>query len=121
MAHLFCNCKFVPLNIPHLFLFFAKCALRTFKYQKEIIYIYVKIKRSSHSPVVFKHGCSLKTYLDHLETKIEIPRYLYFSKNNADMHLILKSGMEWGGRREEGSGWGTHVYLWRIHFDIWQI
>ena len=29
-------------------------------------------------------------------------------------------GMIWGGRREEGSGWGTHVYLWRIHFDIWQ-
>ena len=29
-------------------------------------------------------------------------------------------GMEWGGRREEGLGWGTHVYLWRIHFDIWQ-
>ena len=20
----------------------------------------------------------------------------------------------------EGSGWGTHVYLWQIHFDIWQ-
>ena len=30
-------------------------------------------------------------------------------------------GMEWGGRREEGSGWGTHVYLWQINFDIWQI
>ena len=29
-------------------------------------------------------------------------------------------GMVWRGRREEGSGWGTHVYLWRIHFDIWQ-
>ena len=29
-------------------------------------------------------------------------------------------GMVWGGRREEGSGWGTHVYLWRIHFGIWQ-
>ena len=27
---------------------------------------------------------------------------------------------EGGGRREEGSGWGAHVYLWRIHFDIWQ-
>ena len=27
---------------------------------------------------------------------------------------------EVGGRREEGLGWGTHVYLWRIHFDIWQ-
>ena len=22
--------------------------------------------------------------------------------------------------REEGSGWGTRVYLWRIHFDVWQ-
>ena len=29
-------------------------------------------------------------------------------------------GMVWGGRREEGSGCETHVYLWRIHFDIWQ-
>ena len=28
--------------------------------------------------------------------------------------------MVWGGGREEGSGWGTHVYLWQIHFDIWQ-
>jgi len=28
--------------------------------------------------------------------------------------------MIWGGRSEEGSGWGTHVYLWWIHFDIWQ-
>ena len=25
-----------------------------------------------------------------------------------------------GTGREEGSGWGTHVYLWRIHVDIWQ-
>ena len=29
-------------------------------------------------------------------------------------------GMVWGVRREEGSGWGTHVFLWWIHFDIWQ-
>ena len=28
-------------------------------------------------------------------------------------------GMAWGGRRE-GSGWGTRVCLWQIHFDIWQ-
>src|SRR5574341_1134336 len=27
-------------------------------------------------------------------------------------------GMVCGGRREEGSGWGTQVYLWQIHFDI---
>ena len=29
-------------------------------------------------------------------------------------------GREGRGRWEEGSGWGTHVYLWQIHFDIWQ-
>ena len=29
-------------------------------------------------------------------------------------------GIVWGGRREEGSGWGTHVDLWQVHFDIWQ-
>ena len=27
---------------------------------------------------------------------------------------------EGGGRREEGSGWGTRAYLWCIHVDIWQ-
>ena len=29
-------------------------------------------------------------------------------------------GVVRGGRREEGSGWGTHVYLWQIHVDTWQ-
>ena len=29
-------------------------------------------------------------------------------------------GMVQGGKREKGSGWGTRVYLWRIHVDIWQ-
>ena len=29
-------------------------------------------------------------------------------------------GMVRGGRREESSGWGTCVYLWQIHVDIWQ-
>ena len=29
-------------------------------------------------------------------------------------------GMVRGGRREESSGWGTQVYLWWIHVDIWQ-
>jgi len=29
-------------------------------------------------------------------------------------------GMVQGGRREEGSAWGTRVYLWQIHVDIWQ-
>ena len=34
--------------------------------------------------------------------------------------LARPRGMVWGGRREEGSGWGARVYLWQIHFDIWQ-
>ena len=29
-------------------------------------------------------------------------------------------GIERGGRREEGSGWGTRVYQWLVHVDIWQ-
>ena len=29
-------------------------------------------------------------------------------------------GMRWGGRREEGSGWGTHVNPWLIHVNVWQ-
>ena len=29
-------------------------------------------------------------------------------------------GMVRGGRKEEGSGWETRVYLCRIHVDIWQ-
>ena len=46
-----------------------------------------------------------------------------FKKNFRCKTFYLKglcTLMEWGGRREEDSGWGTHVYLWRIHFDIWQ-
>ena len=29
-------------------------------------------------------------------------------------------GMGWGGRREEGSGWGIHVNPWLIHVNVWQ-
>ena len=29
-------------------------------------------------------------------------------------------GMEWRGRREGGSGWGTHVNPWLIHVNVWQ-
>ena len=33
---------------------------------------------------------------------------------------IILRGMVWGGRRGGGSGWGTRVYLWWIHVDVWQ-
>ena len=29
-------------------------------------------------------------------------------------------GMVQGGRRKEVSGWGTCVYPWQIHVDVWQ-
>ena len=29
-------------------------------------------------------------------------------------------GMGWGGKREGGSGWGTHVHPWLIHVNVWQ-
>ena len=29
-------------------------------------------------------------------------------------------GIGWGGRQEGGSGWGTHVYSWLIHVNVWQ-
>ena len=29
-------------------------------------------------------------------------------------------GIGWGGRQEEGSGWGTHVSPWLIHVNVWQ-
>ena len=29
-------------------------------------------------------------------------------------------GIGWGGRREGGSGWGTHVNPWLIHVNLWQ-
>ena len=35
---------------------------------------------------------------------------IFFLTQGSKPHLL----------REEGSGWGTQVYLWRIHFDIWQ-
>ena len=29
-------------------------------------------------------------------------------------------GIVWGGWKEGGSEWGTRVYLWQIHVDVWQ-
>jgi len=34
--------------------------------------------------------------------------------------VICYKNLRDGTGREEGSGWGTHVYLWQIHVDIWQ-
>ena len=73
----------------------------------------------------------MQTSTATMENSVEIPKKLeielpYNSGFNAQYWILgagalgQPRGMVWGGRREEGSGWGTHVYLWRIHFDIWQ-
>ena len=36
------------------------------------------------------------------------------------LFILFSSSLLWEGGREESSGWGTRVYLWRIHVDIWQ-
>ena len=43
------------------------------------------------------------------------------------LHLVLgpgalgrPRGIGWRGRREGGSGWGTHVNPWLIHVNVWQ-
>ena len=61
-------------------------------------------------------------YLDYFELKLFKKQSRFdagYWMLGADA-LRRPRGMVWGGRREDGSGWGTHVYLWQIHFDIWQ-
>ena len=36
------------------------------------------------------------------------------------VHWDYPEGWYRVGGREGGSGWGTHVYLWQIHVDVWQ-
>ena len=36
------------------------------------------------------------------------------------MHWEYPEGWYGEGGSEGGSGWGTHVYLWWSHFDIWR-
>ena len=57
-------------------------------------------------------------YLTHLKQEVLystcIVKFQYTSNwltTNADGFQIV---------RQMGSGWGTHVYLWWTHFDIWQ-
>ena len=65
--------------------------------------------------------CSLETSHPHL-----LPQ----SPKVCSIHLCLffcfayrlgrPRGIRWRGRWEGGSGWGTHVNPWLIHFNVWQ-
>ena len=39
-------------------------------------------------------------------------------KHPTDLLRVIE--ISWGGRWEEGSGWGTWVHPWRMHVDVWQ-
>ena len=68
-------------------------------------------------------GCSERTAL-------KLVYYLGWNRSPDQvgcMRQVLRAGtlgrprgMGWGGRREGGSGWGTHVNPWLIHVNIWQ-
>ena len=49
-----------------------------------------------------------------------LPSEPHLNEKMTVLYISVSFAVSWGGRREEGSGWGTHAYLWRIHFDIWQ-
>jgi len=53
-------------------------------------------------------------------TKTCIISYMKQIASPSSMHDTGCLGMVQGRRREGGSGWGTHVYLWWIHADVWQ-
>ena len=72
-------------------------------------------RHSSHVPLlgnlIHSHGFSYM-YLSHRTIfwvpSICIAPKFYWAQSQFDIAF------------KEGSGWGTHVYLWWIHFDIWQ-
>ena len=92
------------------------------------------IQTSMHIQTVYVYACIyIIILINNAFCNKNIYKYLHSKFDYTTLKFILNywmlgagalgrpRGMEWGGRREEGSGWGTHVYLWRIHFDIWQI
>ena len=38
----------------------------------------------------------------------------------APLSMEFYRGMGWGGKREGGSGWETHVHPWWIQVNVWQ-
>ena len=71
-----------------------------------------------------RYICFYRMFLYSLAVFISLPK-CGPEKEQKLMRLMLGAGalgrprgMVWGGRREESTGWGTRVYLWRIHVDI---
>ena len=64
------------------------------------------------------------------ENSIETWYYLGWNRSPAQVGCMRQvlgpgalgrpRGIGWRGRWEGGSGWGTHVNPWLIHFNVWQ-
>ena len=50
-------------------------------------------KRTLYSPVIFKHGCSLETYLVHWRKKVKLG-HLYFSRNLSFLSKLSNLGWQ---------------------------
>ena len=70
-----------------------------------------------------KGGVIWETCIEAYITICEIDYQSKFDAWNRELKasaLGQPRGMGWGGRWEEGLGWGTHVHLWLIHVSVWQ-
>ena len=94
-------------------------------YLKYIAFLYILIHRSItrswfHSNESHSAHCPIKPFYILNFSCIRQSRFNAWHWMLGAGALGWPRGMVWGGRTEEGSGWGTRVYLWQIDFDIWQ-
>ena len=68
---------------------------------------YKKLKKQGLKQIILCGGFSIE-----LNSTTDV-------SNISELTVFTRFSLKKMGR-EEGSGWGTHVYLWQIHFDIGQ-
>ena len=70
--------------------------------------------------MIWENG--IETYIISYMKRIASPGSMHDTRCLGLVHWDDPEGWygEGGGRREGVSGWGTCVYLWWIHVDIWQ-
>ena len=68
--------------------------------------------------MIWENG--IKTGIISYKKRISSPGSMQDNRKLGAGALGLPRGMVWGGRWEEGSGWGTHVHPWWMHVDVWQ-
>ena len=105
-----------------------------------LTHIYEILKDGNNNPICEKETQMYRTDFWTLWEKARVGcserialRQVYYQGWNRSpvqvwyMRQVLRAGalgrprgMGWGGRREWGSGWGTHVNPWLIHVNVWQ-